>query len=273
MPLSPEGPISVNLAGVRTLLAGVAYWQTLTNTANPTDAAARIFLNEISTPVASLAVSGGIMTVTLREPLALVVGQKITLDGAAIGDRGATLAGTYTILALGDNTARIPWMDADGNTWVDADGNEWTYASDEVFSFTVATRAANAPAFAVDGVELLPCARPFAVVSYADDDTLHAHAVAIGVGLLGGSADILIQWRVSAAYRNSPQNAQLEAYNIAGQIIAGMNDISGQADFMLLNEISIVAGPQFRAAAEQTDGGYRFEFAEMLIRVKFGLEG
>lgn len=270
--LASTGPMSAALDALKTLLSNVMYFQTWTHTANATDAAERIFIGEIGVPVATVAVSADVMTVTLREPSALTVGQAITLEGAAIGEEGVSVAGTFAILSLGAFRT-IEWTDENGNVWLDGSGNPWTYVSDEVLSFTCAVDLPDLTATPVDGVVLLPCARPFALLSDADGDPIHGETNALGSPIVGGAMDLMLEARVSRGYRNNPRNAMIEARNAFGSILLGLNELSGQGDFIQLNRVETAVPPQFIDTAEQNDTAGRFEKWRALIRVTWGLNG
>lgn len=270
--VAAAGPWSVMADALRTLLANVLFFQTWTHEADAAGALKHIFLGEIGVPIVSLAISGGVLTVVLREPVELTVGQVVTVEGASIGPEGTGVWGVYTIAAVGTTDA-LPWTDRYGNTWYQSGGSPWTYDSGQARTFTVSGLSFDDLAsFEPTEATLLLCARPFAVIVDADDP-VRAESVATDLANVAGALEILIEDRVSTAYRNDARNAMIDARNNFGQLVQGLQALAGTADYALLNSVDMVRGPTFLGVEGQETNAGRFEKWQALLRVTWGLNG
>ncbi len=267
--LAGEGPISEVIDAFMALLSNCESFQDWTNTTDAAGALARIFSGQIGTPVKSLSVTSGVLTVVLSRPMALEVGQLVTLGGHDVGAQGSGLAGTWPVLTI-DDALLIPWTDLNGNVWTDDDGNPWQYESDEVLGFTATINAPDRDAFLPDGAVLLPCPRPLAAVSN-DKTATRSTSVASGGGArISGALNILLHGRTSLGYRNNEHNAQTEADSAAGKILQELSELSGRNEFILLREVNMVMSPAFIDMDRQDSNVGRFEIWDCVLSATWG---
>jgi hypothetical protein len=253
-PVIPAGPISDAIAGMTALVANSPCFQSWVGAASASAAASHIFAAEAGYPVASITVASGILTVQMRETHLINIGQTVTLAGAAVGAESAVpVAGVYTVLAVTANT------------------------------FTASIAAADASQTYADYAFVLPCARPIAIVSIADDGALGGQASASGAGMnQTGKLDVMIEADTSSGYTNDPLNAVTEANNATGLLIKSMQAINdtGLAVFtdgegnsleFVASSIQLTVSPKFTAREEQDNSAIRFERWRALIEVTWGI--
>jgi hypothetical protein len=241
--VTPAGPLSVALDALRSLLANVPQFQTWTGT-NATTALARIFVGEAGFAIASIVIAAGVVTVTTRDTHNFAAASTVTLAGASVGaESDVALNGAHTVAAVGSRT------------------------------FTFATALADAAEFFPDGAFIIPCARPFAVISEGDDPVRSDVIGTGGAVVYGGTAEIMIEGDVSTGYQSDSINALYEARNAYGQLLQGLAVTQGTGDLMCLNKVESAVGPRFTNMAEQDDNSTRFERWQALIRVSWGVEG
>lgn len=243
MPVTPTGPLSVAVDALRTLVSSIPFFQTWVGAGSQAAALASVFSGAIGWPIASIAIAGGVLTVTTREKHTILNGATVELAGASIGAQSqADIAGPQTVTGVTSN------------------------------AFTAATALPDLLTIYPDQATVLPAVRPLAVVCESDDG-LRLASVGTGGAYSGsGALEILLEADVSAGYLNDYTNALYEARNAYGQFCEGLMATAGTGDLMILNEISPVAGPEFTNRAEQ-DSANRFERWRALMKVTWGLEG
>lgn len=240
---TPTGPLAVAVDALRTLLANCPQFQAWTGTANAAAALLRIFTGEIGFPIVAVAIAGGVVTVSTREPHGLTAGQTVTLEGKSIGSQSdAAIAGSRTILATPSAT-----------------------------SLTFATALGDLDAVEPEVAIVLPCARPLAVIVEADDALSSEIVGTGGAGIFAGGLEILLEGATSTAYHNDPANALAEARNAVGLLVQDLAYTAGTADLMVLNDVKIGSGPRFVSLPEQDAAAYRFERWQALLAVTWGV--
>jgi hypothetical protein len=247
--VTPAGPLSAAIDGLRTLLANTPQFQTWTSTGSAAAALGRIFTGEFGYPITSATISGGVLTVATREPHTMLVGNVIDLEGAAIGPEGAiNFAGSYTLTAVTATT------------------------------ISMATGLPDAATEYPDQAFVFPCVRPVAVICDDAKNPLRSRSVGTGgASIYQGSAEIFLEADTPGGYVSDARNALYQARNDLGNLIAtidgnGLMQTQGTGDFMTLNSCEIQSGPEFIATSEQTDNTKRFERWRALLRVTWGLE-
>lgn len=269
-----SGSLSTAFDALAALLSNVPAWQALTQTDNANDALARIFTHEIGSPIESIAIAGNVLTVTLRQPCALTVGQRIALDGAEIGEQAAVnVAGEYEIALIVDADA-VPLENDHDIAWINPDSGEpWIQFQADCTRFTVLTSAADCEEIEPEFAVVLPGGRPFATIM-EENDALTLVGVATGGCVIArGALSILIEARTSPGYRNDQRNSKIEATNVLSAIIDGLGILQGVDDYIALNEISIQAPPTWDDTASGRNNAARFDVWRALVRVTWGLNG
>lgn len=242
MSYTPAGPISVAVDAVANLLANVPFFQTWTGTDNPADAAARVFSGEMGFPIESLSITNGVLTVSTREPHNLIEGQVASLRGASIGAQSAvSIDGSVMLTAVTSHT------------------------------FTAEISAPDAELCYPRGALVIPAATPFACVSH-DSSNFNSQVIGSGgASLFSGTVEILFESSIATQYQNDPKNAIVQAESELGQLLQGISQTQGTGDFVVLNRVELVEGPQYIADAEQADNTSRFELWRALVRCTWGL--
>jgi hypothetical protein len=244
MSVTPAGPISVAIDGLRTLIANIPFFQTWTNT-TATTGLNQIFTGEAGWSIASFAIAGGVLTVATREPHGISANQVITLVGASIGAESiANLDGVQTAVSVPSTT-----------------------------TITITTLLADLATQYPDQAFILPAARPIAVICEPEDSLKSESVGTGGASIFSGEVEILLEADVSSQYHFDAVNALYEARNAVGQFVAGLMLTQGTGDLMCLNRAPSVSGPTFTAQDLQDDNAPRFERWRALIKISWGMEG
>lgn len=240
MTLTATGSMAENIAGFAVMLAAVPFFQTWTGTANPTEAAARIFIGEVGYPIKSVSIASNVLTVTTRQNNNLLADQEIEIAGAAAEAIGIT--GQQTITSIVSATR-----------------------------FTVAVTLPDMAEEYPDQTWILPCPRPIAVLCPTEGSTRTQSIGTGGVSIVSGSIDVLFEADTSSQYANDEFNATVEAQNSYGSLIDGIMITQDTGDFIALNDQETVLDPEFVATAEQDTAVNRFERWRALARFTWGL--
>jgi len=273
--LAANGPITEAIDALITLLANVPAYQAWIGATDPNPAVnlaaalASISAGEIGTPVASVAVASNVLTVKLREPAPIAVGQIVTLTGPAIGVQGSTnLCGSWLVTSI--VAVELPWVDPLNNPLSDPSHNPYQYTGTDAIEFTALLNAADIAEFFPDGAVCLACGPRFAVVCKSGK-SLSTKSIANGLQILNGELEILLEGNISAQYRMNAVNAMREMENAFGSIVQGIAALADTDDYMLIRSMEQV-DPEFISESEQVDGMARFEKWRGLIRVSWGLD-
>lgn len=241
--VTPAGPLAVAVKALKDLIAATSFFQTLTGTANATDAAKRIFVGELGVALQSISVASNVVSVRTREPHLISVADVVALEGAAIGEQGVGLNGSHTVTAV-------------------ADAN----------SFAFALAVDDLEETHLDGVFILPVVRPLLCIC-EEDESLNSNSIGTnGTSIYSGKIDVLIDAAVPADYRNDPTNALYSARNTFGGLIQAIMEKQGTGDFMVLNGAEPTSAPRFIDRSEQDDTTKRYERWQALFSVSWGLE-
>ncbi len=241
---TPAGPLAIALDAIRTLISGVPAFQTWTGAADAAHALPFIFVGEVGWPIQSITIVSHVLTIKTREPHTVSVADVVTVEGASLGDESS----------------------------VTVDG-EWTVATVAGTSITATTSLADLPECFPDSAFVLPCVRPFVVICESDTPVSSTVIGTAGAAIHAGSADILLEADVSAAYVNDSRNALTEARNALGSFVQGLAETQGTADYACLNTVETVVSPQFVSRPEQDSNAGRFSRWKALVRVTWGLQG
>lgn len=272
MALTPSGPISTAINNVKTLLANVPEFQAVCGVDNATDAAKHIFTGESGNPILSIAISSGVMTVVLRDPVAVSVDQIVSIDGVSIGAQSLNLAGQYAVLST--DAAQGVWEDQLGQQWRDSNGVLWKYDLSEMSVIRLsASNQADLEATELNGMQLTPCKRPIVTI-FPGSNPLKTNSVATGAAVIqSGTIDIIVECAVTPGYRNSQPDATTEAENTIGSIAQGLGGLQSINDYIPLNQIEITHAPNFGDVSQHNSNQHRFERWLAVIQVTWGLEG
>lgn len=241
--LTPLGPLSKTIDSLRTLIANVPFFLTWTGEATATLALNRIFIGEVGFPIKSATILANTLQLFTREPHGIQAGDVITIEGSAAGAQsGKPIAGVQTVVEVSDTSIQIA-----------------TALADETIEYP-------------EQSFIIPCARPIIVIA-EDRDALRGNVIGTGgCGVASGSLDVLMEADVSPAHSQNGRNALIEARNAYGQLIQGLIETQGTADYMVLRRIDPVSGPEFTAPPEHDDNTARFERWRAIVKVSWGLE-
>lgn len=240
---SPTGPIAVAVAGLRTLVSNLAIFQTITGAASAAVALGNIFYGEAGLQIVRVVASGGQATVSLARLHSIQVGDTVTIQGSSLGGQSdALLDGEHTVLQVGAREVIVAYGLDDGD-----------HNPDHAF--------------------LIPCGRPFAIVSDSADNGLRATTIGTGgSSVLSGSLDLFLEADVTADYAHDPHSAQTEMRNTVGELMRQLIQTQGTGDFIVLNNVEL-ASCDFLNLAEHDDTTVRYERWRALIRCSWGLDG
>lgn len=240
---SPTGPIAVSCSALRTLLANLPIFQTITGSADAAAALGRVFDAEVGQPIVRVTALGGLVTIELPRIHAIEIGDTVTVQGASLGEQAEPVfAGEHEVVSVTTTEVVVSYALAAGE-----------YTPDQAF--------------------LLPCARPFAVVTDSADGGLRSSTIGTGgSSVLSGTLEILLESDVSSEAINDPAWAMVEMRNTAGELLRQLIQTQGTGDFIVLNDAELVSC-DFIAAAEQNINTSRFERWRALIRCTWGLDG
>ena len=246
--VTASGPLAMAIDALTTLLSNVPFFQTWVGAANATEALANIYASEVGWPIVSASITGGVLTVTTREPHQLSIGDTCTIEGSSLGSQSG----------------------------VPIDGAQVVTGVPTVNSFTASTDLEDLDAEVnPDFCLVFAGTRPIAVID-APEGSGGLDSDSIGTGgcvVYSGELEIMLEADVSTAYQNDPRNATAEMKSAIGSLIQGLAETQDTGDLMVLSEPARLDRFNFTSSSEQNSNAIRYERWRAMIRVNWGLKG
>lgn len=234
--LAAEGAISQVLVDLRTLIAGISWFQTWVGHAgDSSEAEKHILIGEIGDDITAYSRTSDVVTIETSQPHGLEVGDEITVQ-----QLHADVNGTYTV-------ASVP---SDITLTFSKSGDDISERHPELAGF------------------LLPIHRPCVYLYEDDENTLSDIQIGVNTYIQNGDVGLFLEADVSALYQDDERNARIEMLNAFAKFRDELRGVDSD-DF---HSMQTTVSPAFAEHANQSDGTKKFERWAAEMQLSWGLQ-